>query len=306
MVSQAKGLPAGGKNVGMSATVTTAVIPAAGLGTRFLPATKATPKEMIPLIDKPAIQYVVEEAVRCGITDIVVVTGRNKSSMEDHFDRSPELEAHLEAKGKSEQLADMVNIATLADIHYVRQGEPLGLGHAVSMARRHVGDRPFAVMLGDDIMHERSGVLEAMIAASEERGASVVALKEVEPAEISAYGCAAVAPVDGPLVQVLDVVEKPNLAEAPSNLAVIGRYVLTPAIFDALEAVQPGAGGELQLTDAIKLLMAHEAVYGWRFTDGRFDVGNKLDYLKATIELALERDDLGPPLRRFLTELLAR
>jgi UTP--glucose-1-phosphate uridylyltransferase len=290
----------------MSTPVTTAVIPAAGLGTRFLPATKATPKEMLPLIDKPAIQYVVEEAVRCGITDILVVTGRGKGSMEDHFDRSFELERHLEAKGKGELLAEMVAIAQLADIHYVRQGEPLGLGHAVSMARSHVGDRPFAVMLGDDLMHERSGVLESMIATQGARGASVVALKEVPPADISAYGCAAVDPVDGQLVQLRDVVEKPAPADAPSNLAVIGRYVLTPAIFEALERVTPGAGGEIQLTDAIKLLLAEEDVFGWTFSDGRYDVGNKLDYLRATVELALEREDLGPPLRRFLVELLAR
>jgi UTP--glucose-1-phosphate uridylyltransferase len=290
----------------MSTPVTTAVIPAAGLGTRFLPATKATPKEMLPLIDKPAIQYVVEEAVRCGITDIVVVTGRGKGSMEDHFDRSFELERHLEAKGQSHLLAEMVAIAQMADIHYVRQGEPRGLGHAVSVARSHVGDRPFAVMLGDDLMHERSGVLESMIAAQRARDASVIALKEVPPADISAYGCAAVDPVDGQLVQVRDLVEKPKAVDAPSNLAVIGRYVLTPAVFEALERVTPGAGGEIQLTDAIKLLLADEEVYGWTFADGRYDVGNKLDYLRATVELALEREDLGPPLRRFLVELLAR
>jgi UTP--glucose-1-phosphate uridylyltransferase len=290
----------------MPSGVTTAVIPAAGLGTRFLPATKATPKEMLPLIDKPAIQYVVEEAVRCGITDIVVVTGRGKSSMEDHFDRSFELERHLEAKGKTASLSEMVAIAQLADIHYVRQGEPLGLGHAVSVARRHVGDRPFAVMLGDDIMHERSTVLAEMIATSNQRGASVLALKEVLPAEISAYGAATVEPAEGDVVRVRDVVEKPAPAEAPSNLAVIGRYVLTPGIFDALDRITPGAGGELQLTDAIKLLLEDEPVYGFTFKDGRFDVGNKLDYLKATVELALEREDLGPPLRRFMEELLQR
>jgi UTP--glucose-1-phosphate uridylyltransferase len=290
----------------MPSRVTTAVIPAAGLGTRFLPATKATPKEMLPLIDKPAIQYVVEEAVRCGITDIVVVTGRGKSSMEDHFDRSFELERNLEAKGKDDSLAEMVAIAQMADIHYVRQGEPLGLGHAVSMARRHVGDRSFAVLLGDDIMHPTSPVLASMIAASESRDASVLALKEVPPADISAYGAATVEPVEGALVKVLDVVEKPPMAEAPSNLAVIGRYVLTPAIFDAIDRITPGAGGELQLTDAIKLLIDDEPVYGFSFKDGRYDVGNKIDYLRATVELALEREDLGPPLRQFLEELLQR
>lgn len=291
---------------GRTPEVTTAVIPAAGLGTRFLPATKATPKEMIPLIDKPAIQYVVEEAVRCGITDIVVVTGRNKSSMEDHFDRSFELERHLEAKGKTDALAEMVAIAELADVHWVRQGEPLGLGHAVSVARHHVGDRPFAVLLGDDLMHHTSPVLQAMIDANVEHGATVVALKEVPLPDISAYGSAAVEPFAGDLVRVLDVVEKPAPEDAPSNLAVIGRYVLNPGIFDALDRVKPGAGGELQLTDAIRLLMDEEPVYGWRFSAGRYDVGNKLDYLKATIELALERPDLGPPLRRHLEELLGK
>lgn len=261
---------------------------------------------MLPLIDKPAIQYVVEEAVRCGLTNIVIVTGRGKASMEDHFDRSFELEAHLKAKGKNAELAQMVAIAQLAEVHYVRQGEPLGLGHAVSVARRHVGDQPFAVMLGDDIMHERSPVLASMIAASEERGASVLALKEVLPEEISAYGAATVEPDAGEVVRVLDVVEKPAAADAPSNLAVIGRYVLTPGIFDALDRITPGAGGELQLTDAIKLLIEDEPVYGWTFSEGRFDVGNKIDYLKATVELALERPDLGPPLRAFLEELLQR
>ncbi len=271
-----------------------AVIPAAGLGTRFLPASKATPKEMIPLVDKPVIQYVVEEAVRCGIRDILIVTGRNKAAIEDHFDRSPELEANLERAGKAEALAEVVAVAELADIHFLRQGEPRGLGHAVGMAREHVGDEPFAVLLGDDIMHERSGVLQAMIDAALHHRRSVLALKEVARHEISAYGSASVEPVDGNLVRVTDVVEKPPADEAPSLLAVIGRYVLGPEIFEALERTAPGAGGEIQLTDAVKLLVDAPGVLGWTFRDGRYDAGNKIDFLRATVELALERDDVGP------------
>ncbi len=283
-------------------TVKKAVIPAAGLGTRFLPATKAQPKEMLALVDKPAIQYVVEEAVNAGITDILVITGRGKRSLEDHFDRSFELEYYLERDGKYETLAEMRAIADMADIHYVRQGEPKGLGHAVSVAREHVDDQPFAVMLGDDIMHEKAGVLEGMLAAYDRYQQSVVAFKEVGPSEISSYGCARAEPVDDCLVRLLDIIEKPDPADAPSNLAVMGRYVLTPEIFDVLDQVKPGKGGEIQLTDAIKMLMGSQTVYGYTFRKGRFDVGNKLDYLRATVELALEREDLGPAFRRYLIE----
>ena len=290
----------------VSSVVRKAVIPAAGLGTRFLPATKAQPKEMLPLVDKPAIQYVVEETVRAGITDILVITGRGKRSLEDHFDRSFELEFYLEEGGKFEDLAEMRAIAEMADIHYVRQGEPKGLGHAVSAARPHVGDQPFAVLLGDDIMHDRAGVLDNMLRTFDERRRSVVAFKEVTPAEISSYGCATPEPVGDNLIRLLDIVEKPSAAEAPSNLAVMGRYVFTPAIFDALDQVKPGKGGEIQLTDAIKILLADEEVYGWTFQHGRFDVGNKLDYLRATVELALEREDLGPQFRQYLAELVRR
>ncbi|MDQ6613211.1 MAG: UTP--glucose-1-phosphate uridylyltransferase GalU [Actinomycetota bacterium] len=283
-----------------------AVIPAAGLGTRFLPATKAQPKEMLALVDKPAIQYVVEEAVRSGITDILVITGRGKRSLEDHFDRSFELEYYLERAGKFDQLKEMRAIADMAEIHYVRQGEPKGLGHAVSVAREHVGDQPFVVMLGDDIMHERAGVLDSMLDAFGRHGGSVVALKEVNREEICFYGCATPEPFDDRLVRIHDIVEKPSVESAPSNLAVMGRYVFTAAIFDALEQVDPGSGGEIQLTDGIKVLMGEEAVFGWTFRDGRFDVGNKLDYLRATVELALEREDLGPGFRAFLTEVVQR
>jgi UTP--glucose-1-phosphate uridylyltransferase len=292
----------------MFGPVRKAVIPAAGLGTRFLPASKAQPKEMIPLVDKPAIQYVVEECVRVGITDILVITGRGKRSLEDHFDRSFELEHELMRSGKQDLLKEMQEIADLAEIHYVRQGEPKGLGHAVSVARKHVGDAPFAVMLGDDIMHEQSTVLASMIEAYEQRGGSVIALKEVAPAEVSAYGCAAVQPVEGSdrLVRLHDIVEKPKPEVAPSNLAVMGRYVFSPAIFDILENIEPGHGGEIQLTDGIRRLMDTEDVYGYTFDKGRYDVGNKLDYLRATVELALERDDLGPPFREWLAEYVKR
>jgi UTP--glucose-1-phosphate uridylyltransferase len=290
----------------MSQQVRKAVIPAAGLGTRFLPATKAQPKEMLPLVDKPAIQYVVEEAVSVGITDILVITGRGKRSLEDHFDRSFELEYYLKEGGKLAELAEMRRIAEMAEIHSVRQGEPRGLGHAVLVASEHVGNLPFAVLLGDDIMHPDSGVLAGMLAVYERYGHSVVALKEVPPEDISSYGCAAVTALEENIVEVDDLVEKPAQDEAPSNLAVMGRYVFGPEIFEVLAETKPGRGGEIQLTDAIKALGEHEPVYGWTFREGRFDVGNKLDYLEATVELALEREDIGPAFRQFLVERLGR
>ncbi len=280
-----------------------AVIPAAGHGTRFLPATKAQPKEMLPVVDKPAIQYVVEEAVQAGLHDILIITGRGKRTLEDHFDRSFELEHHLEAAGKLELLKQMQAIAEMARIHYVRQGEPRGLGHAVSMARDHIGDEPFAVLLGDDIMTS-SRALESMLAVHARYGCSVLAVKEMSRQEISAYGSLRPEPVEEELVRVLDIVEKPAPEEAPSNYAVLGRYVLTPEIFDALAVVQPGAGGEIQLTDAIGLLLGEQTVYGHVFVHGRYDIGNKLDYLRATVELALERDDVGRGFRAYLADLV--
>ncbi len=287
-------------------TVTKAVIPAAGLGTRFLPATKAQPKEMLPVVDKPAIQYVVEEAVAAGIDDILIITGRNKRSLEDHFDRNFELEYQLQAKGKTGDLAEVVELAELADIHFVRQGEPLGLGHAVSVARKHVGDDPFVVMLGDDIMVEESTVLTDMIKGFDEHGASVVALMEVPKESISAYGCAAVDEDSGSLRRISQVVEKPDPAVAPSNLAVMGRYLFTAEIFEQLADAEPGVGGEIQLTDAIERLIAVEPVYGYVFESGRYDIGKKIDYLRATVELALRRPDLGPEFREFLSDVMAR
>ena len=284
--------------------ITKAVIPAAGLGTRFLPATKAQPKEMLPIVDKPAIQYVVEEAVRAGIDDILIVTGRSKRAIEDHFDRNFELEYFLEDRGKTEELAEVRRLADLADIHYVRQGEPLGLGHAVSVARKHVGDDPFVVMLGDDIMDDDCTVLADMMKTHEETGASIIALSEFPIEEISSYGCVDPEFITEQLVSIRRIVEKPAPADAPSNLAVMGRYIFTPGIFDALSETRPGVGGEIQLTDAIELLLHSESVLGWVFTEGRFDVGRKIDYLRATVELALVRSDLGDEFRNYLIDLV--
>jgi UTP--glucose-1-phosphate uridylyltransferase len=287
-------------------SVRKAVVPAAGLGTRFLPATKAQPKEMLPVVDRPAIQYVVEEAVRAGIDDILIITGRGKRSLEDHFDRSIELEASLDAAGKLEELEEIRRLAELADIHYVRQGEALGLGHAVSVARKHVGDHPFAVMLGDDIMDERFRVLEQMIAAHAQRRSSIIAVKRFPIDEISSYGCVDAEPVQDGLVRLRGIVEKPKPADAPSDLAVVGRYVFTPEIFDALDRTEPGVGGEIQLTDAIAILLDQQPVYGFVFEHGRFDIGKKLDYLRATVELALDRDDLGPEFASYLADAVRR
>ncbi|GLB67055.1 UTP--glucose-1-phosphate uridylyltransferase [Arthrobacter mangrovi] len=290
-------------------TVRKAVIPAAGLGTRFLPATKAMPKEMLPVVDKPAIQYVVEEAVRAGINDVLMITGRNKRPLEDHFDRVPFIEQTLEKKGDLDKLAAVREASELADIHYVRQGDPKGLGHAVLRSRQHVGDEPFAVLLGDDLIDENDGLLSRMIAVQEKTGGSVVALLEVEPSEISAYGCADVTAVDGEdFVRINKMVEKPSADEAPSNLAVIGRYVLHPAVFDVLEETGPGRGGEIQLTDALQTLAASEGegggVYGVVFRGRRYDTGDKLSYLKAVVTIASDRADIGEDLRSWLKQFI--
>jgi UTP--glucose-1-phosphate uridylyltransferase len=283
-----------------------AVIPAAGLGTRFLPATKATPKEMLPLIDTPSIQLVVEEAVRSGLTDILIVTGRNEGSIEDHFDRSVELESFLEAKGKFDELKQIRELSELAALHYVRQGEAAGLGHAVAVAEPHVGGEPFAVLLGDDLIHPSVPLLPQMLRVMERYGRSVVAAQEVPREDISFYGCITPEFIDENLARVTSIVEKPSADEAPSNLAVIGRYVFMPEIFDALRDTKPGRGDEIQLTDAINLLAQDQAVYAHTFESGRFDVGNKLDYLRATVELAIEREDVGPEFRAWLTDFVQR
>jgi UTP--glucose-1-phosphate uridylyltransferase len=290
------------------AMVRKAVIPAAGLGTRFLPATKAIPKEMIPLVDRPGIQYVVEEAVRAGITDILIVTGRSKKTIEDHFDRSPELESALEASGKQVLAQQMRAIAEMADIHFVRQQKPRGLGHAVGMARAHIGEEPFAVLLPDDIMAASNPILSDMVAAYGRHGASVIALREVSDEEVSLYGAVAFDPVVGEerLLRLRGMVEKPSREEAPSHLGIMGRYVLSPEIFECIAKVTPGAGGELQLTDAMAMLLGSQAIYGLPFADGRFDTGNKLGWLKATVELALEHPEVGAEFRTALIEICRR
>ncbi len=284
--------------------VTKAVIPAAGLGTRFLPATKASPKEMLPVVDKPAIQYVVEEAVRAGLTDVLMVTGRNKRPLEDHFDRAVELELALEKKGDAERLAAVQHTNDLATVHYVRQGDAMGLGHAVLAAAPHVGDEPFAVLLGDDLIDHRDLLLEQMVAVQQEKGGSVIALMEVPHDQISLYGCAAVEGA-GDVVRITGLVEKPPADEAPSDLAIIGRYVLAPTVFEVLRTIPPGRGGEYQLTDALQELIATEPVHGVVFRGRRYDTGDRLDYLKAVVRLAAEREDLGPPLLAWLRTWLA-
>jgi UTP--glucose-1-phosphate uridylyltransferase len=290
-----------------------AVIPAAGLGTRFLPATKSSPKEMLPVVDKPAIQYVVEEAVRAGLTDILIITGRNKRAIEDHFDRNFELEHFLDNAGKHDLLKEVQFASDLADIHYVRQRDPLGLGHAVSVARHHVGDEPFAVLLADDLMIDDSALLRSMLDVHELQGRSCIAFAEVSPEEISSYGC--VEPMPGAsgtgpgsedgVIEIRRVVEKPPRDQAPSNLAIIGRYVFTPEIFTMLDLIVPGRGGELQLTDAIAMLLENESVFGCLCRQGRYDVGHKIDFLRANVEIALDRADLGPAFGEWLRAYVA-
>ncbi len=291
----------------MTDRITKAVIPAAGLGTRFLPATKAMPKEMLPVVDKPAIQYVVEEAVEAGLTDVLMITGRNKNALENHFDRVAELEYTLEAKGDTAKLQKVNESTELAQMHYVRQGDPKGLGHAVLRAEMHVGDEPFAVLLGDDIIDARDVLLTRMLEEQTARDATIVALLEVDPDSIHLYGAAEVEETDDPdVVRITGLVEKPAKDVAPSNLAVIGRYVIKPEVFEVLHRTEPGKGGEIQLTDAL-MEMAGDVegtggVYGVVFRGRRYDTGDKLDYIKAVIQLAVDRDDLGPELRPWLAE----
>nr|WP_320784463.1 UTP--glucose-1-phosphate uridylyltransferase GalU [Streptomyces sp. CRN 30] len=282
-----------------------AVVPAAGLGTRFLPATKATPKEMLPVVDKPAIQYVVEEAAAAGLDDVLMVTGRHKRAIEDHFDHALELEQTLAAKGDTVRLDAVRDPARLADIHHIRQGDPLGLGHAVLCARRHVGDQPFAVLLGDDLIDPRESLLSRMLDVRDRRGGSVVALMEVEPDQVHLYGCAAVEPTgeDG-VVRVTGLVEKPSPEQAPSRYAVIGRYVLDPAVFGVLERTGPGRGGEIQLTDALGTLAEGGTVHGVVFAGLRYDTGDKADYLRTVVRMACDRTDLGPGFRSWLREFV--
>jgi len=293
--------------------VTKAVIPAAGLGTRFLPATKAIPKEMLPVVDKPAIQYVVEEAVAAGLRDILLVTGRAKGALEDHFDRAPELEQALKAKGDDERLARIWEPTELATVHYTRQSTPRGLGHAVLCAAHHVGNVPFAVLLGDDFIHPSDPLLQRMIDVREQFGGSVLALMQVDSDQVSQYGVAAIEPTDTEnVVTVHDLVEKPAPADAPSNWIIIGRYVCDPAVFGVLAETPPGRGNEIQLTDALKTLAQMPAsegggVRGVQFRGRRFDTGNPVDYLRTIIQFALERRDIAaeflPWLRKYLDDL---
>lgn len=287
--------------------VSKAVIPVAGLGTRFLPATKAMPKEMLPIVDKPVIQYVVEEAVEAGLVDLLMITGRNKNALENHFDRVAELEQVLSKKGDEKKLFAVQESSQLADIHYTRQGDPRGLGHAVLRAKSHVGEHSFAVLLGDDVIDTRDPILPRMLEVHEQTGDNVIALMVVPKDQIHLYGCASVtATSEGDVVVVDGLVEKPSNDEAPSNLAVIGRYVLRPEIFDILEKTDPGRGGEIQLTDALEYAVEHPeiagGVRGVVFTGRRYDTGDKLDFIKATLKIGIDREDIGKDLRSWLKE----
>jgi len=291
----------------MKMKVCKAVFPAAGLGTRFLPATKAQPKEMLPLVDKPIIQYGVEEALAAGCNQIIIVTGRGKQAIEDHFDVSYELEKMLEERGKTDLLHTVRQISDMIYVAYVRQKEALGLGHAVLTARELVGNEPFAVLLADDVIDAQIPCLKQMVSVFEETRCSVIAAQVVDGEAISAYGVLDLKPADGRfngrLFEVNSMVEKPDLKDAPSNLAIIGRYILTPTIFQTLAETQTGSGGEIQLTDGMKLLLKKEKMYAYVFEGKRHDTGDKLGFLKATVELALKRDDLGGPLRQYLKTL---
>jgi UTP--glucose-1-phosphate uridylyltransferase len=289
----------------MIAKVRKAVFPAAGLGTRFLPATKATPKEMLPVVDKPLIQYGVEEALQSGIENIIIVTGRGKSSIEDHFDVSFEMEQLLKAKGKTEMLNMVRAIPDMLNVSYIRQKEALGLGHAVLRAKTLVGDEPFAVVLSDDVIASNTPCIRQLVDVYEAQGASVVALMEVPKDQISAYGVVDAEPVPGndALFRIRNLVEKPKKEDAPSNLAIIGRYVLTPDIFKCVESIEPGSGGEIQLTDGLKYMLRDRPIFGLKFEGKRHDAGDKLGFLKATVEFALERKDLGPAFREYLKGL---
>jgi UTP--glucose-1-phosphate uridylyltransferase len=292
----------------MTAKVRKAVFPAAGLGTRFLPATKAQPKEMLPLVDKPLIQYGVEEAIHSGIQDIIIVTGRGKSSIEDHFDVSFELEQLLESKGKNDLLSMVRSISDMIDVAYIRQKEALGLGHAVLRAKDLVGDEPFAVVLSDDVVASEIPCIRQLLDIYEFYSAPVLALMEVPKDQISAYGVVDAVPVphngtEGRLFRIHNMVEKPKAADAPSNLAIIGRYILTGDIFQSIESIEPGSGGEIQLTDALKYTLRNRPIYGYKFEGKRYDAGDKLGFLKATVEFALNRHDMGDAFREYLKTL---
>ncbi|WP_197096094.1 UTP--glucose-1-phosphate uridylyltransferase GalU [Paraclostridium sordellii] len=286
----------------MKKRVRKAIIPAAGLGTRFLPATKSQPKEMLPIVDKPTLQYIIEEAVNSGIEEILIVTGRSKKSIEDHFDRSIELELELEQKGKLDMLKIVQDISNMVDIYFIRQKEPKGLGHAIYCAKSFVGDEPFAVLLGDDIVDSEKPCLKQLIGAYDEYNTSILGVQEVAKENTDKYGILDVKHIEDRVYKVNDMVEKPKVEEAPSNIAILGRYIITPAIFEILENQKPGKGGEIQLTDALKTLGEHEAIYAYNFEGKRYDVGDKLGFLKATVDYALKRPELKSDFIDFLKE----
>ena len=286
----------------MKTTVKKAIIPAAGLGTRFLPATKSQPKEMLPIVDKPTLQYIIEEAINSGIEEILIITGRNKKSIEDHFDKSVELELELEHKGKKEMLEMVQEISNMVNIHYIRQKEPKGLGHAIHCAKSFIGDEPFAVLLGDDIVDSETPCLKQLINAYDEYKTSILGVQEVEKENTDKYGILDCKYIEDRVYKVKDMVEKPSIEEAPSNIAILGRYIITPAIFEILEKQEPGKGGEIQLTDALKTLAQHEAIYAYNFEGRRYDVGDKLGFLEATVDFALKRPELRDKFIEFLED----
>lgn len=290
----------------MNKRIRKAIIPAAGLGTRFLPATKAQPKEMLPIVDKPAIQYIVEEAVKSGIEDIIIVTGRTKRAIEDHFDKSIEIELALRGKGDHDMLEVVEGIADLANIYYVRQKEPRGLGHAVACARTFIGHEPFAVLLGDDIVDSEVPCLKQMMDLYEELQTTIIGVREVDWSEVNRYGIVKPKAYRDKVYGVNDLVEKPTRQLAPSNLAIMGRYIIESEIFDILEALDPGAGGEIQLTDGLRKLAERKEMYAYTFDGMRYDIGDKLGYLQATVEFALKREELGPEFARYIQEIAAR
>lgn len=283
-----------------------AIIPAAGLGTRFLPATKAQPKEMLPIVDKPTLQYIIEEAVASGIEEILIITGRNKKSIEDHFDKSIELELELEKKGKDELLEEVRKISDMVNIHYIRQKEPKGLGHAIYCAKSFIGKEPFAVLLGDDIVDAKTPCLKQMIKAYDEYKTTILGVQEVAKDDVNKYGIVEGKHIEDRVYKVKDLVEKPAIEEAPSNIAILGRYIISPRIFDILEHTAPGKGGEIQLTDALKVLAQKEAMYAYNFEGRRYDVGDKLGFLEATVEFALQRDELRGEFLQYLTDIVSK
>lgn len=281
-----------------------AIIPAAGLGTRFLPATKAQPKEMLPIVDKPTLQYIIEEAVASGIEEILIITGRNKKSIEDHFDKSVELELELEKKGKTEMLEEVRQISDMVNIHYIRQKEPKGLGHAIHCAKSFIGNEPFAVLLGDDIVDAETPCLKQMIDVFNEYKTTILGVQNVADEDVSKYGIVDGKYIEEGVYKVKNLVEKPDQDKAPSNVAILGRYIITPEIFEILENTKPGAGGEIQLTDGLKTLAESQAMYAYTFKGKRYDVGNKLGFLQATIEFALKREDIKDDFKDYLAELM--